>query len=260
MAEPTYQDPSKGNTGNTEDDNKFNQMLKLLSVVNGMNGQTLLGFALGRFLKGAYKRWEDGREWKKQREMYTKNGWVHPDGTLYSDEEVRAAKEHAWRVAQQKDNATEFWGFDKHDPLGVNQQGYGGGLTPQQRAVQGILGAQAQPTQTAAQPTTAQAADVNTATPQPAGTSAASQAAQPAQAGTQAASSPSALDRFVGQLSGTTGYGRAAANDLTPSIDFLQKGSTADAKTWDTNKFGELQNQLGKWGNMLGNSSNPFWR
>ena len=90
MAEPTYQDPSKGNTGNTEDDNKFNQMLKLLSVVNGMNGQTLLGFALGRFLKGAYKRWEDGREWKKQREMYTKNGWVHPDGTLYSDEEVRA--------------------------------------------------------------------------------------------------------------------------------------------------------------------------
>ena len=85
MAEPTYQDPSKGNTGNTEDDNKFNQMLKLLSVVNGMNGQTLLGFALGRFLKGAYKRWEDGREWKKQREMYTKNGWVHPDGTLYSD-------------------------------------------------------------------------------------------------------------------------------------------------------------------------------
>ena len=157
MAESHFSDPYVQNNAiadrRQQDAQKFNQMVQMLAMANRADGQTMLGFALGKLLHDTWLNYK-----KKRGQAEYENG---ANTTLGGEDETA---DQQTRDALQARNAAQFF----HAPTtaqGVWQQtAYHGGLSPAQYYGQQLLNGKPQETAAAAQTTTSTTADGNTAT------------------------------------------------------------------------------------------------
>lgn len=157
MADSHFNDPYAANNAvadrRQQDAQKFNQMVQMLAMANRADGQTMLGFALGKLLHDTWLNYK-----KKRGQAEYENG---ANTTLGGEGETA---DQQTRDALQARNAAQFF----HAPTtaqGVWQQtAYHGGLSPAQYYGQQLLNGKPQETAAAAQTTTSTTADGNTAT------------------------------------------------------------------------------------------------
>ena len=147
MAESHFSDPYVQNNATADrrqqDAQKFNQMVQMLAMANRADGQTMLGFALGKLLHDTWLNYK-----KKRGQAEYENG---ANTTLGGEGETA---DQQTRDALQARNAAQFF----HAPTtaqGVWQQtAYHGGLSPAQYYGQQLLNGKPQAQQaTQAQPT-----------------------------------------------------------------------------------------------------------
>lgn len=102
-----------------KDASNFQKMVQMLGMARQTDGQTMLGFALGKLLRGAYNNYLSKQYEAGQR------------ATLHQPLTGEAL--------QREENFRQYMGIPTMQEY-VNQNvGYGGGLTPQQRAAQELL-------------------------------------------------------------------------------------------------------------------------
>ena len=217
MAESHFSDPYVQNNATADrrqqDAQKFNQMVQMLAMANRADGQTMLGFALGKLLHDTWLNYK-----KKRGQAEYENG---ANTTLGGEGETA---DQQTRDALQARNAAQFF----HAPTtaqGVWQQtAYHGGLSPAQYYGQQLLNGKPQ-TQQATQ-------------------------AQPTADTAKTPSIPTYQSRAVQQTMGyspQTGNYFSMTETATPAT-----GTEAKASSWDTStKFNDLMKEYGSLNNAI---------
>jgi|GEM_PF-5026519 len=120
-----------------QDAQKFNQMVQMLSLANRADGQTMLGFALGKLLRGSFEHF------KKARDAAAKERGANAKMPLTGE------------ALQREENFRQYMGIPTMQEY-VQKNAYHGGLSPAQYYGQQLLNGKPQTQQ--AQPTTDTAA------------------------------------------------------------------------------------------------------
>lgn len=111
-----------------KDASNFQKMVQMLGMARQTDGQTMLGFALGKLLRGAYDHYKDARDDTKQREFEAKMkrlGYINADGSIMTPEQQRATD-------LKRQNAMNFFGMNNlYDAATAGA--YGVGKTWKQR-------------------------------------------------------------------------------------------------------------------------------
>lgn len=142
MAESHFNDPYVTNNATADrrqqDAQKFNQMVQMLAMANRADGQTMLGFALGKLLRGSFDHFKNARDEEARRRGANANITPLTGEALQREENFR----HYMNIPTMQEY--------------VQQNAYHGGLSPAQYYGQQLLNGKPQTQQ--AQPTTDTAA------------------------------------------------------------------------------------------------------
>lgn len=141
MAESHFNDPYVTNNATADrrqqDAQKFNQMVQMLAMANRADGQTMLGFALGKLLRGSFDHFKNARDEEARRRGANANITPLTGEALQREENFR----HYMNIPTMQEY--------------VQQNAYHGGLSPAQYYGQQLLNGKPQTQQaTQAQPTT----------------------------------------------------------------------------------------------------------
>ena len=141
MAESHFSDPYVQNNAiadrRQQDAQKFNQMVQMLAMANRADGQTMLGFALGKLLRGSFDHFKNARDEEARRRGANANITPLTGEALQREENFR----HYMNIPTMQEY--------------VQQNAYHGGLSPAQYYGQQLLNGKLQAQQAAqAQPTT----------------------------------------------------------------------------------------------------------
>ena len=140
MAESHFNDPYVTNNATADrrqqDAQKFNQMVQMLAMANRADGQTMLGFALGKLLRGSFDHFKNARDEEARRRGANANITPLTGEALQREENFR----HYMNIPTMQEY--------------VQQHAYHGGLSPAQYYGRQLLNGKPQTQQaTQAQPT-----------------------------------------------------------------------------------------------------------
>ena len=216
MAESHFNDPYVTNNATADrrqqDAQKFNQMVQMLAMANRADGQTMLGFALGKLLRGSFDHFKNARDEEARRRGANAN--ITP---------------LTGEALQREENFRQYMGIPTMQEA-YRQTLYHGGLSPAEYYGKQLL--TGKPQTAAAQPqATAQA------TPQAASTQA-------------QATIPAYQQRAIQQVTGyspQTGSYFQMTEAKTPTT--TDASSWDSSKKFDDmrKEFGTLNNMLGGW-------------
>lgn len=212
---PTYQDPNKTTNDNDLLERRraenFRNMVQMLGLARATDGQTMLGFALGKLLRGSFDHFKNARDEEAKRRG------------------ANAKPPLTGEALQREENFRQYMGIPTMQEA-YRQTLYHGGQSPAEYYGKQLL--TGRPQTTAAQPqTTAQA------TPQAASTQA-------------QATIPAYQQRAVQQVTGyspQTGSYFQMTEAKTPTT--TDASSWDSSKKFDDmrKEFGTLNNMLGGW-------------
>lgn len=129
-----------------QDAQKFNQMVQMLSLANRADGQTMLGFALGKLLRGSFDHFKRARDEEARRRGANAN--ITP---------------LTGEALQREENFRQYMGIPTMQEA-YRQTLYHGGQSPAEYYGKQLLTGKPQTTAAAAQTTTSTTVDGNTAT------------------------------------------------------------------------------------------------
>ena len=135
MAESHFSDPYVQNNAiadrRQQDAQKFNQMVQMLAMANRADGQTMLGFALGKLLRGSFDHFKNARDEEARRRGANANITPLTGEALQREENFR----HYMNIPTMQEY--------------VQQNAYHGGLSPAQYYGQQLLNGKLQAQQAA---------------------------------------------------------------------------------------------------------------